>query len=49
MRNKIYLLLLCFAGCFISCDSFLDVQPKGIVIPKNYEDYEKLINYAQLL
>ena len=49
MSNKIYLLLLCFAGCFISCDSFLDVQPKGIVIPKNYEDYEKLINYAQLL
>lgn len=49
MRNKIYLLLLCFAGCFISCDSFLDIQPKGIVIPKNYEDYEKLINYAQLL
>ena len=49
MRNKIYLFLLCFAGCFISCDSFLDIQPKGIVIPKNYEDYEKLINYAQLL
>ena len=49
MRNKIYLFLLCFTGCLISCDSFLDVQPKGIVIPKYYEDYEKLINYAQLL
>lgn len=49
MRNKIYLFLLCFAGCFISCDSFLDLQPKGIVIPRYYEDYEKLINYAQLL
>lgn len=49
MRNKIYLFLLCFTGCLISCESFLDVQPKGIVIPKYYEDYEKLINYAQLL
>ena len=49
MKNKIYLFLLCLAGCFISCDDFLDIQPKGIVIPKNYEDYEKLINYAQLL
>ena len=49
MRNKIYLFLLCFTGCLISCDSFLDVHPKGIVIPKYYEDYEKLINYAQLL
>lgn len=49
MKNKIYLFLLCLAGCFISCDNFLDIQPKGIVIPKNYEDYEKLINYAQLL
>jgi len=49
MKNKIYLLLVCIVGCFVSCDSFLDIQPKGIVIPKNYEDYEKLINYAQLL
>lgn len=49
MRNKIYLFLLCLTGCLISCDSFLDIQPKGIVIPRYYEDYEKLINYAQLL
>lgn len=49
MRNKIYLFLLCLTGCLISCDSFLDLQPKGIVIPRYYEDYEKLINYAQLL
>lgn len=49
MRNKIYLFLLCFAGCLISCDSFLDIQPKGIVIPKYYKDYEKLLNYSELL
>lgn len=34
---------------FSSCDNFLDIQPKGIVIPQNYEDYEKLLNYGQLL
>ena len=49
MRNKIYLFLLFLVGSLISCDSFLDIQPKGIVIPRYYEDYEKLINYAQLL
>lgn len=42
MRNKIYLFLLCFTGCFISCDSFLDLQPKGIVIPRYYEDYREI-------
>ena len=49
MKNKIYLLWLCVVGCFVSCDNFLDIQPKGIVIPKNYEDYETLMNYEQLL
>lgn len=49
MKKKIYNLLL-IASCiaFISCDSFLDIKPKGIVIPESCEDYEKLLNYAQL-
>lgn len=49
MKKKIYNLLL-IASCiaFVSCDSYLDIQPKGIVIPKSCEDYEKLLNYAQL-
>lgn len=38
-----------FAMVASGCDSFLDLQPKGIVIPENYEDYEKLINDSQLL
>lgn len=49
MKKKIYNLLL-IASCitFVSCDSYLDIKPKGIVIPESCEDYEKLLNYAQL-
>lgn len=49
MNKKI---LTLFAGCclaFASCDNFLDIQPKGIVIPKTCEDYETLLNDAQLM
>ena len=48
--NKKILILI--AGCcltFTSCDNFLDIQPKGIVIPKTCEDYETLLNDAQLM
>ena len=49
MKKKIYNILL-IASCITlaSCDKFLDIQPKGIVIPESCEDYEKLLNYAQL-
>ncbi|MGL5682897.1 MAG: RagB/SusD family nutrient uptake outer membrane protein [Marinifilaceae bacterium] len=49
MRN--YNILFAFILLLVtqSCDSFLDMQPKGILIPKYYEDYVKLINYPQLL
>lgn len=43
---------IAMAACVLSlgaCDDFLDIKPKGIVIPEMFEDYEKLINYAQLL
>lgn len=32
-----------------SCDDYLDIKPKGMVIPEKCEDYEKLLNYAQLM
>lgn len=49
MKKNIYNLLL-IASCitFVSCDNYLDIKPKGIVIPESCEDYEKLLNYAQL-
>lgn len=33
----------------VSCDDYLDIKPKGMVIPEKCEDYEKLLNYAQLM
>lgn len=32
-----------------ACDSFLDLHPKGALIPENASDYEKMLNYSQLL
>lgn len=49
MKKHIFILCLAWAFVLSACDRFLDLKPKGIVIPENFEDYEKLINYAQLL
>lgn len=43
------LLCACLALPMVSCDDYLDLKPKGIVIPEKSEDYERLLNYAQLL
>lgn len=43
------LCLVLFAFIFVSCDSFLDIRPKGSLIPEKAEDYEKLLNYSQLV
>jgi tetratricopeptide (TPR) repeat protein len=40
--NKIYLLIVILA--FISCDSYLDVEPKGKIIPQTIKDYDLLLN-----
>lgn len=45
--NIIYILACVFFCC--SCDNYLDIQPKGITIPRKYTDYEKMLNYAQML
>jgi tetratricopeptide (TPR) repeat protein len=31
-----------------SCKKFLDIKPKGFTIPEYYDDYLKIMNYAQL-
>lgn len=48
---KLYKLLFCacLALPLVSCDDFLDIKPKGIVIPEKSEDYERLLNYGQLM
>ena len=36
--------LLVLSSLFVSCDDFLDIRPKKIVIPETCEDYERLLN-----
>lgn len=44
---KISLLLtLCLS--FVACDKFLDIKPKGRVIPNTVEDFERLLNGLDL-
>lgn len=49
MKLTKYILGACMALSVTACDNFLDLKPKGIVIPEKSEDYEKLLNYAQLM
>jgi hypothetical protein len=45
MKNKyIIAFLFILAGTFSACDKFLDVKPKGIIIPENVADYEGILN-----
>jgi tetratricopeptide (TPR) repeat protein len=45
MKTKIYIpLLMVFASLLVSCNKFLDVQPKGVVIPTTLEDYNTLLS-----
>ena len=43
------LMLLSMVALLPSCNKFLDIKPKGFVIPEYTQDYEKLLNYAQLM
>lgn len=49
MNKKILFLgaALCFS--LTACNDFLDIKPKGIVIPETCDDYEALLNDAQLM
>ena len=45
MKNIIYLLVL---SIFVtSCDDWMDIQPKGMVIPSKVEDYRLLLDATQ--
>ncbi len=45
MKNKyITIVLLIITGIFSSCDKFLEVTPKGLVIPETLADYEAILN-----
>ena len=44
MKIAYYLLLL---GCFslIACDDYLDIKPKGTLIPTTFDEYSKILDY----
>ncbi|GAA3650995.1 RagB/SusD family nutrient uptake outer membrane protein [Flavivirga jejuensis] len=45
--KRVLALLIIFNFC--SCSDFLEVIPKGQFIPSEYEDYEYLLNYENLI
>lgn len=45
MKKLIYIsFLFALAISFSSCEKYLNVEPKGIVIPKNVEDFDGILN-----
>lgn len=50
MKKKYRSFILAFLILAVSgCDGYLDIKPKGVVIPEKCNDYEQLLNYAQLM
>ncbi len=52
MKTIYYYKVLCYCLgilTFTSCNDFLDIKPKGVVIPEKCEHYETLLNFAQLM
>lgn len=50
MNTKIYKLFIGICLLWmVSCDDYLNIKPKGVVIPEKCADYESLLNYAQLM
>ena len=48
MKLYKFLLCVCLALPVMSCDDYLDIQPKGIVIPEKSEDYERFIELCSI-
>lgn len=46
-KISIFFGFLAWVVLFTSCDSYLDVRPKGITIPERVSEYEELLNYNQ--
>lgn len=46
MKTIQYILLFC-TGCLLltSCDKYLDVKPKGTLIPTTYAEFSKILDY----
>lgn len=47
--KKIFYLALLASGLFVSCNSYLDVKPKGFTIPELVNDYRQLLGNQALI
>ncbi|MDR6784842.1 tetratricopeptide (TPR) repeat protein [Pedobacter africanus] len=47
MKSK-YLWIMLLSMALLSCKKFLDVKPKGLVIPEKMIDYERLLNSREM-
>lgn len=46
--NKLFIYILLLIPTLQGCHKYLDQQPKGYTIPQYYDDYYRLMNYAQV-
>ncbi|SEW01659.1 RagB/SusD family nutrient uptake outer membrane protein [Chitinophaga arvensicola] len=44
MKNYLFILIFFSAVSFTACNKYLDVKPKGLVIPEKLADYESMLN-----
>jgi tetratricopeptide (TPR) repeat protein len=44
MKKASYIFILFLAVSFTACDKYLEVKPKGLVIPEKLTDYEGMLN-----
>lgn len=46
MKNKLFISIYCGLMILLaSCNNYLDVKPKGKIIPKTAEDFSTIIHY----
>lgn len=48
MKLKYTVVLLFIAGTLGACNKFLDIKPKGLILPEKVADYEALLNSSTL-
>lgn len=49
MKRFVPFIAVAFFSLLQSCNDFLDIKPKGILIPEFYDDYVRLLNYKTLM
>lgn len=46
MKRSKLIYILCLCTLLTACNDFLNVQPKGEIVPSTYEDYNSLMGYT---